>query len=316
MKFCLIAPGEIEIPPRGQGAVESIIWDYAFHLRKRGHDVCIVNERNPADILRIVNDQSPDVCHCHYDHYYDLLSSCECRLKIMTSHHGQIRSDLVGDDYERWYMTDVLPNLNQDSFYNFCLDSYIYSKYASLGFNHMYLRTLRNGARSDLIQFTEVAETDKSVCLGEVCDRKRQFLLNTLDVDLVGRRSGGGEDVNMRNYIGEWTKSGVYSNLTKYSTFVLLSESEAAPLVILEAMMAGLGVVISEQCTANLDVSKEHITVIPESKIHDSDYIRHRIMNNKEYCRLNRTHIRTYACDTFDYDQIVDEYLRLINAIF
>jgi hypothetical protein len=42
---------------------------------------------------------------------------------------------------------------------------------------------------------------------------------------------------------------------------VLLSDGEAHSLVIMEALAAGLGVVVSEFATANLCLAKEFITV-------------------------------------------------------
>ena len=48
---------------------------------------------------------------------------------------------------------------------------------------------------------------------------------------------------------------------------ILLSEGEADPLVVKEALIAGLGVVVSECSAANLDLSKQFITIIPNDKI-------------------------------------------------
>ena len=39
MKIALVGPGIIEIPPKGWGAVESLIWDYATELGELGHEV-------------------------------------------------------------------------------------------------------------------------------------------------------------------------------------------------------------------------------------------------------------------------------------
>jgi hypothetical protein len=61
--------------------------------------------------------------------------------------------------------------------------------------------------------------------------------------------------------------------LTNYGNLVLLSDGEAHSLVLMEALAAGLGIVISEFATANLDLDKEFIDVIPENKINDIEYI-------------------------------------------
>ena len=41
----------------------------------------------------------------------------------------------------------------------------------------------------------------------------------------------------------------------------------------MEALAAGLGVVVWQWGTANLDLEKEFITVIPEDKILDTKYV-------------------------------------------
>ena len=61
-----------------------------------------------------------------------------------------------------------------------------------------------------------------------------------------------------------WDKPTLYERLGEYnSCLVLLSESEAAPKVVLEGLAAGLSVVITEACRANL-TDEEFITVIPD----------------------------------------------------
>ena len=54
---------------------------------------------------------------------------------------------------------------------------------------------------------------------------------------------------------------------------MLLSDGEAHPLVCLEAFAAGLGVVISQWAAANLDLDKDFITVIPDDKINDMEFV-------------------------------------------
>ena len=49
MRIALVGPGIIEIPPKGWGAVESLIWDYATELGELGHTGTIIN--NPDCLL-------------------------------------------------------------------------------------------------------------------------------------------------------------------------------------------------------------------------------------------------------------------------
>ena len=119
----------------------------------------------------------------------------------------------------------------------------------------------------------------------------------------------------MNNYLGELSKEHLYENLTKFSNLVLLSDGEAHPLVCLEALSAGLGLVISEFSTANLDLSKPFIDVIPESKINDIDYINQVISDNREKSRNYRSDIKKYS-EEFDWRKIIkDKYIPLVKKI-
>ena len=107
--------------------------------------------------------------------------------------------------------------------------------------------------------------------------------------------------------MGEWKKEVLYSTLTEYGNLVLLSDGEAHPLVVAEAFSAGLGVVLSEWATANLDLNKKFITVIPEDMIHQPKYIEHKIIENREYSIHNRKEILDYA-KQFEWTRMLTDY--------
>ncbi len=88
---------------------------------------------------------------------------------------------------------------------------------------------------------------------------------------------------------------------------MLLSDGEAHSLVIMEAFAAGLGVVVSEFAQANLDTDKEFITVIPESKIDDVEYVEYAIIKNREYSVAHRDEILEYAKE-FDWTSVLQNH--------
>ena len=63
----------------------------------------------------------------------------------------------------------------------------------------------------------------------------------------------------------------------------------------MEALAAGLGVVVCEWGKANLDLDREFITVIPENKINDLEFVEDAIIKNREYSINNRDEIIEYA---------------------
>jgi hypothetical protein len=61
--------------------------------------------------------------------------------------------------------------------------------------------------------------------------------------------------------------------LTNYGNLILFSDGGAHSFVLKEALAAGLGIVISEFVTANLNLDREFNDVIPEKRINDVEYI-------------------------------------------
>jgi hypothetical protein len=66
--------------------------------------------------------------------------------------------------------------------------------------------------------------------------------------------------------------------------------------------MCGLGVVVSEQASANLDRSKPWITVIPTDKLDDIAYVEAAIIANRSVSVTMRNEIREYAIQNFSLE--------------
>ncbi len=56
-----------------------------------------------------------------------------------------------------------------------------------------------------------------------------------------------------------------------------------------------------------MDTDKEFITVIPEDKIEDIEYVEKEIIKNREYSAKHRDEIREYA-KQFDWVEILKEH--------
>ena len=102
-------------------------------------------------------------------------------------------------------------------------------------------------------------------------------------------------DVSSNSYLGEWSKSKIYSDLTNFANLVLLSDGEAHPLVCMEALSAGLGLVISEFAAANLNRELPFIDVIPKEKLSDFSFVENAITKNREISVKMRNEIREYS---------------------
>ena len=153
--------------------------------------------------------------------------------------------------------------------------------------------------------------------MGKIEPRKRQAFLQHkgLNIDFIGNNSDGNFDIDDPCYFGEQSKEDIMENLTSYANMVLLSSGEAHPFVCLEGMAAGLGLVLSEQSTANLDVSQPFITVIPDHKLNDTQFIKEQIETNRRVAIGMRKEIRQYCRDNFDWCAIINKYKEIIEKI-
>ena len=101
------------------------------------------------------------------------------------------------------------------------------------------------------------------------------------------------------------------------SNFILLSSVEnTTPLVVKEALICGLGVVVSEEVSVELDTSLNFIDVIPEDKIEDLSYIEDVLEKNSKYSIKNRNQIREYGIKTFGLSNILEfEYVPKLQSL-
>jgi len=305
MKICIVGPGIMPIPPKGWGAVEILIWDYKEILEKNGHEVFIVNTPNYNEIINQCNSISPDFIHVQYDEFWHICDMFNCKNVAITSHYGYLDQENRYDWYYRNIFNGFLSMINTRIF---ALSPSIAQKYISHGFDPNKVEVIPNGAREDLFDYKDVCDfPDKSIYLAKIDGRKRQSLFHDIP-NLYFAGNITDNRYNMNNYLGEWEKDYLYKNLTKYANLVLLSDGEAHPLVCVEALSAGLGLVISEWAQNNLDISKPFIDVIPESKIHDLEYVKSVIESNREKSINMRSEIRDYFVSNFSWKNIIEQH--------
>jgi hypothetical protein len=319
MKIAIIGPGSIEIPPKGWGAVESLIHDYQTELKTLGWEVLVTNTRDHEQIVRTINLFEPDFVHCQFDEHIEALARLACPHKAITSHFGYL--DQV------WRFPEYLEKVHEKivaakDVQIFALSPGIADVYRSDGVAEERLVVMPNGVRSDAFRVSRTPKfPDRSIYLAKVDFRKRQghFQAWDLGIDFAGnlcrhtaRQSGF--DATRSDYLGPWSKQDVHRRLTEYGNLVLLSDGEAHPLVCLEALAAGLGLVVSEWATANLDLEKPFIDVIGEHRIHDRKYVAQVIEANRVKALAMRDQIVRYALD-FEWSRLIRRYDGVVREL-
>jgi len=304
MKICIVGPGILPIPPTGWGAVEILIDDYRKNLEKLGHKVEIVNCRNPQIIVGLVNYINPDFVHIQYDEFINVVPHLNCKNVAITSHYGYLeQSNRWDPGYNDIFWSFVNSNANI-----FCLSPGIQEVYRRGNIPESRLHVVPNGVRNDLFQFNyECKYPERTLYLAKVDFRKRQHIFQDIEqLYFAGNLADERFRLNNPRYLGEWSKKKLYEELTDYANLALLSDGEAHPLVCLEALSAGLGLVLSKFSTANLDTTLPFIDVIEEDKMNDQEYISEVMRLNREKSITMRQQIREYAL-TFGWDKTVAE---------
>jgi len=311
MKISIIGPGIMPIPPTGWGAVEILIWDQKLALEKLGHQVDIVNTKSPVEIIQKINAYRPDFVHVQYDDFIELYPYIQYPCAI-TSHFGYLEQP------NKWgyYHDRIVKPFQRISPIVFCLSDGIRDVYKNeLLINEDNLLVTPNGVNTSKFVTRDPKYPERSLYLAKIDYRKRQSMFQSISsLYYAGNNADPNFNINI-NYLGEWSKEYLYNNLTDYGNLVLLSDGEAHPLVCMEALAAGLGVVVCEYGAANLDTSKDFITVIPENKINDLKYLEDEIIKNRDYSISHKDDIIKYASN-FDWLNVIrDRYIPCVEKI-
>lgn len=313
MKIAIIGPGIMSIPPTSWGAVEILIWDYYQNLIDLGHEVKIFNTRDLQSVKDEIEKSNFDFVHLHYDDYLSFFENIKHNNFAVTSHYGYITREEKYESYY-WKIFEAFLNTKHKII---ALSDNIKQQYLKYNKN-LNISVQRNGVSIKDFAFNhECLKKDRTLYLGKIEKRKLQHFyapVDDLNIDFVGN-DGTLSNISKDNkFLGAWKKNEVYKNMTNYANLMLISEGEAHALVCVEALASGLGVVVNEEAAANLDVKKDFITIIPNNKIQNIEYIREKLIDNRNISINKRIEIKKYAEQNFDWRVIVNEYCKTIGV--
>lgn len=316
LTIAIVGPGLMPIPPVGWGACEILVWNYACELRKQGHNVEIINTPHTSEMILRIQQLRPDFVHIQFDNYGCIIPhiTSYCKAIAITSHFAYLEQrNKWGSYVDIW--NRIIQN-NQKNLYHFVLSEGIANVYQQHGIEQSKIIVTPNGADPTLFTYIDQPKyPDRSIVVAKVERRKGQYLLqHNPQVWFAGNHGDDTFDYSNPRWLGEWNKETLYKNLTDYGNLVLLSEGEADPLVVKEAFASGLGVVVSQWATANLDISLPFITVIPNDKIYDRNYVDDAIEKNRIISVQMRSEIKEYG-KQFHWDKLITEYVKYVRTM-
>lgn len=327
MKIALIGPGIMPIPPPGWGAVEILIWDYYRELQKQGHQVDIVNklrrndyeQRNPfspycQELIQHLNNNHYDFVHIHYDVLHGIMPYLTCKKVAITSHYPYI--DQLDKHQPHGYQPIFQAICNNSHHLILALSQKDYHTFQQHCTHPNNLGLIINAANSTEItplEDNQALAQDKSIYVAKIEPRKQQHKYHTIpDIHFYGPC----DDASFRQldcYKGEVSHPTLMERIAHYGNLVLLSNGEnGTPLVIKEALMAGLPIVTNSYSSNDLDTSLPFIDIIPDDKLDDLEYI-HQVIQENRKKQHYKADIRKYALTHFSYEALVHKYIEQVN---
>lgn len=293
-----------------------LIWDYYNVLTNLGIEVEIINTPNQTEIVNTINSSNFDVVHIHYDMFVDIIPLIKSSTKVIISSHYPFISNSEMRHYDGYNSTmgKLVKNTNYNIFASSQNDIDVFVKHGADTANTFVSRL---GVKSKDYTVYDSFQINKTLCFSQLVERKRQFLIQDIeDIDFMGAIKDT-SFTRYSQYVGELERSVLNKTISKYANFILLSRQEnATPLVVKEALVCGLGVVVSESVAQELDTSLDFITVIPEDRVASTSFVKEKINENKEASIKNRTKIVEYGKTTFDLEQIlINEYVPKIKEL-
>ena len=320
LKIALLGHGTNDIPPKGWGAVESLIWTYYQELTALGHYVRIINTMDNDAIVGYLNAHPWDIIHIHDDSLINLFPELNHRgLFVLTSHYPAIHDKSVWDDKTTGYNFEsmvIQPLLHYIRQTRRIVVGALCQKdrdaFVAMGVPENQIFMMVNGASAKDIECDDRVTNGLTICLAQISERKRQkALFGIPSVVFYGPSPTPVED---SAYKGEMTASERNRTLTEYENMVLLSTAEASPLVVKEGLMAGLGLVLSEAVASEIP-SKPWITVVPESEIWNKAYVHAAILNNRAITKGMKQEIRKDAIEQWDWPILVQKYVANLQQL-
>ncbi len=315
MKIALVSSGYNPAPPLSN-SILTLLQEYQHYSEINGHQVDIFNQQDVHRVIDSINNSDYDFVHLHHGSFVlDFNQTLQQRF-CFTSHAGHL---LKFDQWSNTFKQEFKSYLNAPGI--IALSPVSKQLFLDAGYDG-YISTQANGIDTQKIHRQEQGN-GKAICLGWIQPRKQQRLLaETVDGQLAIDFVGSLDDPDFQEgkttkYLGVWSLSEVYQRLTEYSCLVLISQGEVAPLVVLEAMAAGLGIVVSESASANLH-PQDFIKVLPDDILINAtpknqqivcESIEQLIKNNHSL----RSEIAAYAHEHFDFSQIIKSYDRTVD---
>jgi len=247
MKILLIGPGcGVPIPPKGWGGIEKVIWKHSDYLRKQGHEVDILNERNSSKLSSLLKNNY-DIVHAHEEWGLAELKKTNIEF-VYTCHSGGWLFSLGFIDK---LFQNVPHSMVFEQMYNHP-DLHMGNKYS-----------IYNGAEASVF-YPEEKKKKKCIAIGLNDPRKKfdkiaEIISKNPDYEIyfIGPKCETLKISDNIKTIPNLSEEELAKHIRDAEYFFHLAEAEADALAVKEACMSGCKMILSEYCskTVGEDIS-------------------------------------------------------------
>ncbi len=321
LRILMVGSGSSPIPPPGWGAVALLIGQTRDYLVRTGHTCDILNKKHwrIANALR-ARPWTYDFVHLQVERRIGLWLALSRLLKFKLAVTTHSSYAAFPDRWKPRYR-HIHRRMCRVP-YLFALSNEIAEAARREGFRNRIF-VVPNAV--DCNEFTfqpDPPATPKAVVLGRVEERKKQVYLagvlrgRPVACDLIGPYKDTDRDLlrNIPNVpiLGPWNRDQVRSRLTEYACLALLSDGEAHACVVLEAMAAGLSLVVSPEASHNLDPALPFLHIVDRN---DDAAVANAVETAVRDNHHHRNDVRRYCQKNFDWSVIGPKYVQAAREI-
>lgn len=316
----LVGPGTLPIPLNGKngwGGIENTLTHIIQEFEKRNQNYTLINDAiNYEKMVRKITEKEDSIVHIHFDDYAADLNKNKNYLLISTSHSPFHPFKELWKGSVKNHFNNLLTNV--DGYFG---QSYVSNTNAYTLNSNLKFGLCRCGiSEINFVKYRKNNGNKKSLVLGKIENRKNQAALQKyfsedLYIDFVGENSDSAfqeKDIGKTKYLGPWSRSQVYENMSNYSSLILLSSFEGDVGVVKEALASGCSVIVSKNAALNLDINLPFIKIC--DNISDKNAFIQEVIKINEENDYYRPQIYQYFKNKFDVSVTVNEYIQsLIN---
>ena len=275
----VIGHGEVQVPPLGWGAVETVIYETTQVLTRLGFSVAILNSKSIFTWMQAYKYR-PSIVLLHDDTRINrVVRFWPNAEKILITHYGYAAFPKKWEGHYQKNFKNNFKKMNQI----ICLSPGIYSVFAKY-FTKEKLIFSPNG--SAVNQSNHLSKSSRKlsinqrrilICLGKVEERKRQYELyqitkdSSIDVHFFGpivdKRVLDLIAIDKKASLlfkGSIARSDLQNKFQNYQALIHFSDAEADALVLYEAQLMGLPIIISKNSVGAQNLELPWIKILPE----------------------------------------------------